>query len=191
MKLLLAITFLHWSSLLLAQQDTLKIYRWEEVQKANPDTIFAIDASKLKWEKLPGQLYTFRNLKYLDISKNKLKELPLEMGGFKQLKILDATKNNIDAAPIVICQLPKLQKLHLAKNKISSLPACIGYLADLKMIDIWDNPINVLPEEILNLKKLEVVDMRSIMLGPGFQKKWEQSMPNVKWYFDPPCHCVE
>lgn len=190
MKLLLVITFLYACNFLYAQ-DTLKIYRWEEVQKANPDTILAIDASKLKWEKIPENLYSFKNLKYLNISKNKLKELPLEMGVFKQLKTLDATKNSIDAAPIVICQLPKLQRLHVARNKISSLPACIGYLTDLKVLDIWDNPINILPEELLNLKKLEAVDMRSIMLGPRFQQKWEQSMPQVKWYFDPPCHCVE
>ena len=61
----------------------------------------------------------------------------------------------------------------------------------LKVLDIWDNPINTLPEEISNLKKLEAVDMRAIMLGPHFQQKWQESMPQVKWYFDPPCHCVE
>ena len=113
------------------------------------------------------------------------------MGVFKSLKTLDVTKNNIDNSPIVVCQMPKLQKLHLARNKISSLPACIGYLTDLRVLDIWDNPINILPEEILSLKKLEAVDMRSIMLGPQFQQKWQESMPQVKWYFDPPCHCVE
>ncbi len=190
MKLLLAIIFLYASNTLFAQ-DTLKIYRWEAIQKANPDTILAIDASKLKWEQIPEKLYSFKNLKYLNISKNKLKELPLEMGVFKSLKTLDVTKNDLENAPIVICQLPKLQKLHLARNKISSLPACIGYLSELRVLDIWDNPINVLPEEVANLKKLEAVDMRAIMLGPHFQQRWQESMPHVKWYFDPPCHCVE
>jgi Leucine-rich repeat (LRR) protein len=190
MKLLLAIIFLYASNALIAQ-DTLKIYRWEAIQKANPDTILGIDASKLKWEQIPEKLYSFKNLKYLNISKNRLKDLPMELGALKSLKTLDVTKNNLENAPIVICQLPKLQKLHLARNKISSLPACIGYLSELKVLDIWDNPINVLPEEVLNLKKLEAVDMRAIMLGPRFQQKWQESMPNVKWYFDPPCHCVE
>ena len=157
MKLLLAIIFLYASNALFAQ-DTLKIYRWEAIQKANPDTILGIDASKLKWEQIPEKLYSFKNL---------------------------------ENAPIVICQLPKLQKLHLARNKISSLPACIGYLSELRVLDIWDNPINILPEEVSNLKKLEAVDMRAIMLGPHFQQKWQESMPQVKWYFDPPCHCVE
>jgi Leucine-rich repeat (LRR) protein len=190
MKLLLAITFLLLCNGLSAQ-DTLRIYRWEDIQKANPDTVYGIDASKLKWEEIPEKLYTFKNLKYLNISKNKLKELPLEMGVFKALKTLDASKNDIDSAPIVMCQLPKLQRLHLARNRIASLPACIGYLTDLKVLDIWDNPINQLPEEVLLLKKLEIVDMRGVMLGPGFQRQWQESMPQVKWYFDPPCHCVE
>lgn len=190
MKLLPALIFLCISNFTFAQ-DTLRIYRWEMVQKANPDTVLAIDASKLKWDQVPEKLYAFKNLKYLNISKNKLKELPMEMAVFKSLKTLDATKNNIEQAPIVICQMPKLQKLHLARNEISSLPACIGYLADLRILDIWDNPINVLPDEVMNLKKLEAVDMRAIMLGPHFQQKWQEGMPQVKWYFDPPCHCVE
>jgi Leucine-rich repeat (LRR) protein len=190
MKLLPVLIFLCLANCLSAQ-DTLKIYRWEQVQKANPDTILAIDASKLKWDRIPEKLYSFKNLKYLNISKNKLEELPHEMGVFKELKTLDATKNEINQSPIVICQMPKLQRLHLARNEISSLPACIGYLSELKVLDIWDNPINVLPEELLNLKKLEAVDMRSIMLGPQFQQRWLEGMPQVKWYFDAPCHCVE
>ena len=160
MKLLLALTFL-CLSLQLTAQDSLKIYRWEQVQKANPDTIFAIDASKLKWEQIPEKLYSFKNLRYLNISKNKLKTLPLEMNVFKSLKTLDATKNNIESA-LVICQMPKLQRLHLARNKITSLPACTGYLTDLKILDIWDNPLNVLPQELKNLKKQQMKNSRSL-----------------------------
>lgn len=189
MKLLPVLIFLCFSVSLTAQ-DSLKIYRWEQVQKASPDTIFAIDASKLKWEQIPEKLYSFKNLRYLNLTKNKLTTLPLEMGVFKSLKTLDATKNNIESA-LVICQMPKLQRLHLARNKITSLPACTGFLTDLKVLDIWDNPLNHLPQELKNLKKLEAVDMRSIMLGPAFQRDWQESMPQVKWYFDPPCHCVE
>lgn len=190
MKLLPALIFLCISNLSFSQ-DTLKIYRWELVQRANPDTIYGIDASKLKWDQIPKKMYAFKNLKYLNLSKNKLTELPMEMAVFKSLKTLDATKNKIEDTPIVICQMPKLQRLHLARNKISSLPSCIGYLTDLKILDIWDNPINSLPEDVLNLKKLEAVDMRAIMLGPHFQQRWQEAMPQVKWYFDPPCHCVE
>lgn len=189
MKFLLAITFLLSFNGLFAQ-DSLRIYKWDEVQKANPDTIYAIDASKLKWEILPENLFSFKNLKYLNISKNKLKELPLTMNVFKKLKTLDATKNKLQDA-VVICQLTKLQKVHLARNEISKLPSCIGYLSELKVLDIWDNPLSGLPEEVFSLKKLEYVDMRSIMFGPQFQTKWIEGMPNVKWYFDPPCHCVE
>ena len=109
MKLLPVLIFLCITKFSFSQ-DTLRIYRWESIQKANPDTIYGIDASKLKWEEVPEKLYSFKNVKYLNISKNKLKELPLEMGVFKSLKTLDATKNDLENAPIVICQMPKLQK---------------------------------------------------------------------------------
>lgn len=172
-------------------QDTLRVFSWESALNANRDSVFAIDASQLKWEVIPAELYEFKQLRFLNLSKNKLSELPLALGELKQLKVLDATKNKITSSPIVICQLPNLRKLHLARNKISSLPACIGFLSELTVLDIWDNPIGELPDELLKLQKLKAVDMRSIMLSPGFQSKWQDRMPQVTWYFDAPCHCVD
>lgn len=179
-----------WQTNLFAQ-DTLKIYKWEHALTMHPDSVFAIDASQLKWETIPTELYEFKQLRFLNISKNKLTELPLDLGVFKQLKVLDATKNKITNSPIVICQLPALRKLHLARNHISSLPACIGFLSELTFLDIWDNPIAELPDDLLKLQNLKAVDMRSIMLSPGFQSKWQERMPQVTWYFDAPCHCVD
>lgn len=189
MKLILATTFFLCISQLFAQE-SYRVYRWENIQKANPDTVFAIDASKLKWKECPKKLFEFKNLKYLNLSKNKLTEFPEELVQMKGLKTLDLTKNQLTNA-VQICQLPQLQRLHLARNKVTNIPACIGYLSELKILDIWDNPLNSLPEEVSNLKKLEAVDMRGIMLGPHFQRKWQEGMPQVKWYFDPPCHCEE
>lgn len=172
-------------------QDTLKIYTWKEVQNANPDTIFAITAEKLKWDSVPVGLYKFVNLKYLNVSHNKLKSLPNELSVFTRLNYLNATRNKISNVPLVICQLTRLKTLMLGRNEIASLPECIGYLTELRKLDIWDNPINVLPPGVLKLEKLTAVDMRGILLSPSFQNKWKTSMPNVTWYFDAPCNCVE
>ena len=54
----------------------------------------------------------------------------------------------------------------------------------------YDENINY-SDELLKLQKLKAVDMRSIMLSPGFQSKWQDRMPQVTWYFDAPCHCVD
>ncbi|HRP52716.1 MAG TPA: leucine-rich repeat domain-containing protein [Fluviicola sp.] len=171
-------------------QDKLIIYTWDQVQHANPDTIFAIDASKLKWKECPEKLASFKQLKYLNLSKNKLTSLPEYIGEMTQLKSIDVHKNQLESMAL-LCKLTALQRIHVAQNKISTFPACMGYLSEIKVLDIWDNPINQLPEEITQLKKLEAVDMRGIMLGPLFQRKWQEAMPQVKWYFDPPCHCEE
>lgn len=174
----------------LQAQETTKIFKWEDALKANPDSVFAIDASKLKWQQVPEELKQFKQLRFLNLSKNKIKELPEFIAEFKWLKVLDLTKNELFLFPVQLCKMNQLQKIHLSRNKIESIPACIQYMAELRVLDIWDNPITSLPEEVTKLEKLEAVDMRGIMLTPEFQEKWLKQMPDVKWYFDAPCHCV-
>lgn len=180
-----------WLSKTGFSQDTLNIIPWEQAVKMPVDSVFAIDASHQKWDSLPSELYRFTQLKYLDISKNKLVELPNELRAFQQLRVLDASRNKLSGAPVAVCQLSHLKRLHIGRNNYSSLPACIGYLTELAVLDIWDNPIGSLPEELLKLTHLKKVDMQGIMLSPSFQDRWVKAMPNVKWYFDAPCHCVE
>lgn len=187
----LVIVCFSWLSLAANAQEEFKIYTWDQVKNASPDTIFAISASKLKWETVPEKLFTFKSLKYLDISNNKLKELPAELGTLNKLVYLNVSKNKITGAPVVVCQLTQMKTLLLGRNQISSLPDCMGYLSDLRKLDLWDNPINVLPESIQKLDKLTAVDMRGILLTPAFQNQWREVLPNVTWYFDAPCHCVE
>ncbi len=165
--------------------------RWEKALTMPVDSVVAIDASHLKWDTIPTQLYQFIHLTYLDLSKNRLKVLPLELGQLKQLTVFKAEKNKLAGAPIVMCQLTQLQKIYLGENDLSAIPDCFGYLHELKVLDIWDNAIGSLPESILQLKALKYVDMRGILLTPKFQDQWLKSMPNVTWQFDPPCHCAD
>ena len=182
---LLISTSLSWS------QEEIRVFTWEDAQHANPDSVFALNCSKMKWETIPQELEKFKQLRYLDLSKNKLSELPEFFSAFGHLKTIDLTKNDILNFPVIFCKMPNLQKIHLSRNKMESIPSCIQYITALKLLDIWDNPISSLPDELALLKNLVAVDMRGIMLSFNFQEKWTKLMPDVKWYFDSPCHCID
>jgi hypothetical protein len=172
-------------------QDTLKVYSWEEALNASPDTIYAIEASRRKWERIPEELYMYTNLVFLDLSNNKLTEIPDAFSGLKKLKAIDLEHNKLSGSPVFLCQLTNLINVNIGRNDYSSLPSCIGYLANLKSLNLWSNPLGGLPDEIMLCKNLKMVDMRGIVTGPVFQSKWVERMPEVNWEFDPPCHCVE
>ncbi len=191
MKKLLLLFLLSFSIGGITAQEGVKIYTWEEALKVNPDSVFAIDASKMKWDNVPDEMKAFTALRYLNVSKNKLTTIPEYFATFSRLKVLDLTKNQILSFPIVLCKMPQIQKLHLARNKIEMIPSCIQYMNELKVLDIWDNPLSGLPEEFALLGNLVAVDMRGIMLPADFQEKWIKRMPQVKWYFEVPCHCVD
>lgn len=191
MKKTLVLCLLLWFSGQALAQDTTRVYKWEEALKAPRDSVYRIDASKHKWTVLPTELFTFTKLHYLNLSRNNLKDLPQEIGVFKQLKVIDVSRNKLDAFPVALCQMTHVKKLLLSRNLIPSIPACIGYFSQLTVLDIWDNPLTALPEELAKVQTLRTVDMRGILLNVAFQEKWVTWMPDVKWYFDPPCNCLE
>jgi Leucine-rich repeat (LRR) protein len=187
----LVIALFLWCSQLVAAQDSLRIVTWETALKLSPDSVFAIDASHLKWADIPDELYTFRHLKYLNISRNKLDELPMQLNGLKELVSLDVSRNKLDTFPTVLCSMTYLKKLSVSRNLIESIPPCIGYFDKLVYLDLWDNPIRALPEELTKLEALQKVDLRGILFSQNFQDKWRAKMPQVKWEFDAPCDCLD
>lgn len=191
MKKTLALCLLLWTSWNVAAQDTLKVYTWEEALNAPRDSVYRLDASKQKWDSLPAELFTFTKLQYLNISKNHLRALPTEISTFKDLMVIDASRNKLETFPVVLCPMTQLRKLLLSRNLIPSIPSCIGYFSQLTVLDIWDNPIRSLPEELMQVKTLKTVDLRGILFNSSFQEKWITSMPDTKWYFDAPCHCLD
>ena len=72
MKKLFALIFLLLSFLNYAQLNHGKIYMWNEVSGANPDTIHAISFEKYKVDSLPKELWNFTNLTFLNLEKNQL-----------------------------------------------------------------------------------------------------------------------
>lgn len=196
MKKQFALILILWSSFSLtsiglAQSfHDVKIYSWEEVQNASPDTIYGISFEKSKLTEVPADLYRFYNLKHLSFAKNKLTELPAYISTFQSLEHLDLTKNELSNFPIVICQLKSLKELLIGHNDIASIPDCIEYVSDLEFLDVYDNPLSHVPESIMRLHKLAKIDFTGIRFNRDFQDKWKAQLPDTKLIFDPPCNCM-
>ena len=176
---------------LVSQIDSIRVYDWNEVSKADPDSILGLSFSKLKLTYLPTELANFKNLKILDLSKNKLTELPDFIGDFSQLELLDISKNALNIFPIEICKLSKIRILIANRNTFDKIPECIGYCLDLERIDLWDTPVMSFPNSIVDLKKLNEIDLQGVKYGPTFQSNFQKKIPRVKVLFDSPCDCME
>lgn len=172
-------------------QDSLKVVSWETALKSNPDSVVAIDASHLKWETIPSDLYKFRNLRYLNLSRNKLTVIPDEFKAFSNLRWLSLERNKITEGLGVLCTLTSLRYLDIGKNEFTVIPPTIGNLKSLEVFILWSNPVDELPEELMQCPNLKTVDMRAILTTGAFQEQWTKQMPKVNWQFDAPCHCVD
>jgi len=167
------------------------VYMWEEVQDANPDTIYGISFEKLKLEIVPSELARFTKLKVLDLQKNKLKEIPDFISDFKDLKKLNLEKNLLEYFPIQACKMKNLTHLILSRNHFENVPECVGSLTTLIYMDFYDTPIRTLPQSLENLKNLKEIDFSGIKFSPSFQKSWTERLSNVNLIFDAPCDCME
>jgi len=175
----------------LAEQDSLKIITWEQALKSNPDSVFAIDASHLKWESIPTDLYKFKKLRYLDLSRNKLTVIPNDFRVFSNLRWLSLERNKISEGIGEIFTLTTLKYLDIGKNEFESIPSTISNLKDLEVFILWSNPVDELPLELMQCSHLKTVDMRAILTNAAFQVAWTDRMPKVNWQFDSPCHCAD
>lgn len=191
-KLFVLFFLIAFSRIAVAQEDIgFRVYHWEEVQQAHPDTIFGISFEKLKLEMIPAELARFTNLKMLDFQKNKLKEIPEFITEFKQLERLNLEKNDLEYFPLQICRIKNLTHLILSRNYFETVPECIGELTSLVCMDFYDTPIRILPQSLEYLKNLKEIDFSGIKFSPSFQKSWIARLPNVKLIFDAPCDCME
>ncbi|MEJ6777505.1 MAG: hypothetical protein QNK85_09325 [Crocinitomicaceae bacterium] len=191
MKNLFVIILLIGSSFQLsAQVGELRVYKWNEVINASPDTIYGLSLAKLKLDSLPQELSKFIYLKRLDLKKNKLTKLPNFIGDFHALETIDLDKNDLIYFPIVFCRMPKLKNILIGNNPFEILPNCISGINSLEYLDLYDTPIISLPASLELLNNLQKVDLSGIKFSPEFQELWLQRMPQVTWDFDPPCACM-
>lgn len=171
--------------------DKLHYYTLEELEGVQKDTILALDLTKMKWEVLPDSLQDYTSLKGMKLSKNKLEKLPDYFKKFTNLQFLYLDKNKFRHFPYQIFYLNNLLYLDISRNKIGNIPEGIKALKNLVYLNIWDNLITHISPDFAQLQQLKYIDFRGTTFSPSFVKKWTQSFPNTKVYFDPPCDCLE
>lgn len=192
MKLLFALILIYSPFVLLAQKaDSIRYYSLEEARTIHSDSVFAIRLSKKKLTVVPKEIQFYKNLRHLDLSRNKLSELPEFIGSLTNLIDLNLGKNKFTSFPTEICKLINLRRLVLNQNQFSHISECIGNLENLRYFDLWDTPLETFPNAFLTMRNLKFIDMRGILYGPTYQKKWISKLHWVRIEFDAPCDCME
>lgn len=160
----------------------------EEALQVNPDSVYRLDLSKQKLDKVPEELVKFKNLQQLDLSKNKLTELPNSFY-FEDLRIIDLTKNKFEVFPAQLLNIKSIRNLFLGKNDIEIIPDKIGEMLNLIVLDLWYNPISELPETMVQLRNLRSLDLSGLNFNKEFQQKWTEKLSWVKIEFEAACDC--
>ena len=103
-------------------QSLVRTYSLEELNTANPDSVFSIDLSREKLTAIPAEVYRFTKIKSLNLTKNKIEFLGDSLRIFQDLEHLNLTKNKLFAIPYVVFQMSALRELLLAENHIEIIP---------------------------------------------------------------------
>lgn len=185
---LILIFFTH--NLFAGNEDTLKIYTWEDAQKADPLKVYGIKFNKLKLENVPEDLQKYTNLRVLDLSKNKLSTLPNFINTFAQLKEINLYKNKFINFPVELCGAKSLEKITISSNYFASIPSCFTNLQHLKYIDLSDNPISDFPAVFDEMKNVKRIEINGILFNAKTQEMWNRRLPWIKIGFDAPCNCL-
>lgn len=191
MKVLYVIIFCLSGFKAVYTQEVVRVYSWDKVFNANPDTVYGIELSGRKLETLPEELKKFTNLKVLDVSRNKLTQLPEFIEDYGSLEQLDISRNKLEIFPLVITRVKTLKSLKANRNDFDRLPDAIRYNTQLEYIDFWDTPVSGFPDGFFTLSKLKKVDLSGIRFGPTFQRSLSERMPWVEFVMDEPCDCME
>lgn len=191
MKLSFALISLLFLSPYFGQKPTEKVHKWEDVQLANPDTIYNLSLSKLKLSELPASLWRFKNLKKLYLDKNKLSALPDSFDLFKNLELLSLDHNQFELFPMPITRLMNLKIFIASNNRLTYLPATISNAKNLQKIDFYNNEITDFGKGIYELEALNYLDISGTMYGTIFQKQLVEKLKAVKIVMDPPCKCLD
>ena len=191
MKLLSVLISLLFLNISFSQKTTEKVYKCEEVQLANPDTVYNLSLSKMKLTELPASLWRFKNLRKLYLEKNKLSALPDSFDLFKNLELLSLDHNHFELFPIPITRLLNLKTLIASNNRLTYLPDNISDSKCLQRMDFYNNEISEFGNGIYQLQALSYLDISGTMYGTIFQKQLVNKLQGVKIVMDPPCKCLD
>jgi Leucine-rich repeat (LRR) protein len=191
MKLLFALISLLFLNVSFSQKTTEKVYKWDEVLQANPDTVYNLSLSKMKLTELPAELWHFKNLRKLYLDKNKLSALPDSFDRFSSLEFLSLDHNQFELFPMPITRLKNLKTFIASNNRLTYLPDNISNAKNLQKMDFYNNEIADFGKGIYELEALNYLDISGTMYGTIFQKQLEEKLQKVKIVMDPPCKCLD
>ncbi len=135
----------------------------EEAQ-ASDEKVLCLDLSRQRLERVPQEVYQFKDLERLDLSRNRL------YGDLDSLKLLT-----------------NLHYLNIASNNVELLSANLAALP-LDTLIMWDNPFYVFPKECKTWD-LRYLDLRAIQMNKEEQKSIKSMFPNTRIRLDHPCNC--
>lgn len=179
-----------WFSLS-GQSSAYKVYSLEELEKANPDTVYALTLAKQKLTQLPKDLWKYKNLKELYLDRNRLTNLPDTFDLFDNLEYLNMDRNDLEFVPLAISRLKSLKKLVITRNQINVVSGYLFYCPFLEEMDFYDNPIGSVEQEIFNMKQLKKLDIRGVMLSTKMHNDVKSKLHWATVLTDPPCKCLD
>jgi hypothetical protein len=130
-----------------------------------PDDIASLN--QLKWlnlqdnqlRELPEVIASLTQLQGLELSNNQLREMPEAIASLTQLQTLNLNNNQLTELPEAIPSLTQLQTLNLSNNQLTELPEAIASLTQLRMLYLSNNQLTQLPEEIASLTQLKELNL--------------------------------
>lgn len=173
------------------EKDSVHYFTLSEARSVPEDEVHALDLSKMRLSFIPNEIVKYKNLRHLNLYKNKIAELPDFIVDFKHLIDLNLGKNQFSIYPSILCKISSLRFLSLNQNKFSLISDCISNLTELEYIDLWDTPIETFPNAFLTMRKLKEIDMRGVIYGFNYQRKWTNQLNWMKINFDAPCDCMD
>lgn len=141
-----------------------------------------LNFDNLKLKELPQGLPTKMN--NLSLEKNRFKEIPGNLSSFKSLKYLNLKNNRINQITESLYELKNLVWLDISGNKIKKINLGINKLSLLKVLDLSDNKLKDIPSEINRLKNLEILNLKGNKIPFDKLKNLIKSMPNTNIMHD-------
>jgi hypothetical protein len=134
------------------------------IEQARREGAKLLILSDMKLRKLPDDIASLNQLKWLNLQDNELRELPEVIASLTQLQGLELSNNQLRELPEAIASLTQLQTLNLSNNQLTELPEAIASLTQLHTLKLSNNQLTQLPEEIASLTQLKELNLSNNQL---------------------------
>lgn len=154
----------------------------EEALKT-PDKVTRLNLQWIKSiDKIPKEVYSFKNLKDLQFAVNPNLRNNLDgLGRLTNLEKLTISTTNTTMIPDSIKYLKNLKFLSIIQNGITKIPECICELQNLESLYLYSNLIEEIPDCIKKMKKLENLLLHGNRMSDESIMAFRSYMPNLNY----------